>query len=146
MANEIHSDSEEGGLATCNGSQQARTACVTQQVKQMMRLVAEKATPYMGEPLRPLRAEVGNQAAVLGFVGAPLTLHAASRAACAARKLADNITDFVRFQADAGTQAGVDVISVDHRGDLRNALYRIGPDIAVQARATMRCWRWRSLM
>ena len=30
--------------------------------------------------------------------------------------------------------AGVDVISVDHRVDLRDALQRIGPDLAVQVR------------
>ena len=31
-------------------------------------------------------------------------------------------------------RAGVDVISVDHRVDLRDALQRIGPDLAVQVR------------
>ncbi len=37
-----------------------------QQVKEVTRLEAEEATPYVGEALRALRAEVGNQAAVLG--------------------------------------------------------------------------------
>lgn len=31
-------------------------------------------------------------------------------------------------------KSGVDVISVDHRVDLRDALQRIGPDLAVQVR------------
>ena len=43
-------------------------------MKQVTALCAEEATPYVGEALRRLRAEVGNQAAVLGFVGAPFTL------------------------------------------------------------------------
>jgi hypothetical protein len=37
-------------------------------------LVPEEAVPYVGEALRRLRAEVGGEAAVLGFVGAPFTL------------------------------------------------------------------------
>lgn len=37
-----------------------------QQVNKVTRLEAEEATPYVGEALRALRAEVGNQAAVLG--------------------------------------------------------------------------------
>ena len=73
----------------------------------------------MGEALRRLRAEVGNQAAVLGFVGAPFTLASyiveggssskythIKRLAFSAPdvlhallgKLADNIADYVRFQ------------------------------------------------
>ncbi len=38
----------------------------SQQVNEVTRLEAEEATPYVGEALRALRAEVGNQAAVLG--------------------------------------------------------------------------------
>ena len=50
-----------------------RNDCVAlQQVNQVTRLDAEEATPYVGEALRALRAEVGNQSVVLGFVGAPL--------------------------------------------------------------------------
>ena len=33
-----------------------------------------KACPFVGEVLRRLRAEVGNDATVLGFVGLPFTL------------------------------------------------------------------------
>ncbi len=45
-----------------------------QQVDKVTPLVPEECVPYVGEALRRLRAEVGNQAAVLGFVGAPFTL------------------------------------------------------------------------
>lgn len=90
-----------------------------QQVRQVTRLCAEEATPYVGEALRRLRTEVGNQAAVLGFVGAPFTLASyiveggssskythIKRLAFSAPdvlhallgKLADNIADYVRFQ------------------------------------------------
>ncbi len=93
-----------------------------QQVEQVTRLVAEEATPYVGEALRRLRAEVGGEAAVLGFVGAPFTLASyiveggssakythIKRLAFSAPdvlhallgKLADNIADYVRFQACA---------------------------------------------
>ncbi|KAK9904151.1 hypothetical protein WJX75_005475 [Coccomyxa subellipsoidea] len=96
-----------------------------EQVKQVTRLQAEEATPYVGEALRALRAEVGNQSAVLGFVGAPFTLASyiveggssknythIKRLAFAQpavlhallSKLADNIADYVRYQADAGAQ------------------------------------------
>jgi hypothetical protein len=37
-------------------------------------LVPDDCVPFVGEALRRLRAEVGNEAAVLGFVGAPFTL------------------------------------------------------------------------
>lgn len=37
-------------------------------------LVPDECVPFVGEALRRLRSEVGNQAAVLGFVGAPFTL------------------------------------------------------------------------
>ena len=94
-------------------------AAGAQQVKQVTALCAEEATPYVGEALRRLRAEVGNQAAVLGFVGAPFTLASyiveggssskythIKRLAFSAPdvlhallgKLADNIADYVRFQ------------------------------------------------
>jgi uroporphyrinogen decarboxylase len=43
-------------------------------VAQVRELVPSEAVPYVGEALTALRAEVGNAAAVLGFVGAPFTL------------------------------------------------------------------------
>lgn len=45
-----------------------------QQVKNVTPLVPEESVPFVGEALRQLRAEVGNQSTVLGFVGAPFTL------------------------------------------------------------------------
>lgn len=45
-----------------------------QQVKQVTRLVPQESTPYVGEALSALREEVGGEATVLGFVGAPFTL------------------------------------------------------------------------
>jgi hypothetical protein len=95
-------------------------AGAAQQVKQVTRLEAEEATPYIGEALRRLREEVGNQAAVLGFVGAPFTLASyiveggssknythIKRLAfgepdvlhALLQKLADNVADYVRYQA-----------------------------------------------
>ena len=45
-----------------------------EQVKQVTKLNAEESCPFVGESLRILRQEVGNQSTVLGFVGAPFTL------------------------------------------------------------------------
>lgn len=94
--------------------------CVMQQVKQVHSLVPEESTPFVGEALRQLREEIGNQSTVLGFVGAPFTLatyiveggssknfanikrmaftqpeilHALNT------KLADMVADYVRYQA-----------------------------------------------
>jgi uroporphyrinogen decarboxylase len=76
-----------------------------------------------GESLRILRQEVGNQAAVLGFVGAPFTLatyiveggssknfaHIKQMAFgqpevlhALLDKLADNVADYVRYQVRLG--------------------------------------------
>lgn len=43
-------------------------------MEKVTRLDSEAACPFVGESLRQLRTYVGNQAAVLGFVGAPFTL------------------------------------------------------------------------
>ena len=40
----------------------------------MTRLDADGACPFVGETLRILKAELKNEAALLGFVGAPYTL------------------------------------------------------------------------
>jgi len=45
-----------------------------QQVDAITPLIPEESVPFVGEALRRLRAEVGNQSTVLGFVGAPFTL------------------------------------------------------------------------
>lgn len=96
-----------------------------EQVKQVTKLDAEGSCPFVGESLRILRKEVGNEAAVLGFVGAPFTLatyiieggssksfaHTKRMAFAEPKvlhalldKLADNVADYVRYQADAGAQ------------------------------------------
>ena len=45
-----------------------------QQVQKLRKLNPAEALPYVGETLQTLRREVGNESAVLGFVGAPFTL------------------------------------------------------------------------
>eukprot|EP00955_Chlamydomonas_euryale_P095622 364948-Chlamydomonas_euryale.AAC.14 len=45
-----------------------------EQVKKVSKLDPEAAVPFVGEALKQVAAEVGNGAAVLGFVGAPFTL------------------------------------------------------------------------
>lgn len=88
-------------------------------MKQVTKLDAEGACPFVGESLRILRKEVNNEAAVLGFVGAPFTLatyiveggssksfaHIKKMAFANPEilhalldKLADNVADYVRYQ------------------------------------------------
>ncbi|CAM6087041.1 unnamed protein product [Calypogeia fissa] len=95
-------------------------------VAEVRELVPAEAVPYVGEALTALRAEVGNASAVLGFVGAPFTLASyiveggssknytvIKRLAftepeilhALLQKLAESITIYVRYQADAGAQA-----------------------------------------
>jgi uroporphyrinogen decarboxylase len=96
------------------------------QVDAVTPLDSEGTCPFVGEALRRLRAEVGNKAAVLGFVGAPFTLatyvveggssksftHTKRMAFAQPEilhallgKMADSVADYVRYQADAGAQA-----------------------------------------
>ncbi|CAK9207337.1 unnamed protein product [Sphagnum jensenii] len=95
-------------------------------VAQVRELVPSEAVPYVGEALTALRAEVGNAAAVLGFVGAPFTLasyiveggsskHFTKIKQLAfgspaifhslLQKLAESVIIYVRYQADCGAQA-----------------------------------------
>lgn len=95
------------------------------EVNEVQKLVPEEAVPYVGETLEALRAEVGNAAAVLGFVGAPFTLASyiveggsskhythIKRLAFGSpevlhsllQKLADSIATYIRYQADHGAQ------------------------------------------
>ena len=96
------------------------SACLLlQQVEKVTKLDAEGACPFVGESLRILRQEVGNEAAVLGFVGAPFTLATyiieggSSKSFAHTKrmafgnpevlhalldKLADNVADYVRYQ------------------------------------------------
>ncbi len=48
----------------------------TQQLKELRTLTPQESMPFVGEVLGRLKESVGNQAAVLGFVGAPWTLAA----------------------------------------------------------------------
>jgi uroporphyrinogen decarboxylase len=96
-----------------------------EQVDALRPLDPAAALPFVGEVLGRLRAAVGHEAAVLGFVGAPWTLAAyavegkSSKTyslikAMAFREpdllhallahLADSIASYVRYQIDAGAQ------------------------------------------
>jgi uroporphyrinogen decarboxylase len=95
------------------------------QVDGLRPLNPAESVPFVGEVLGRLRAEVGNAATVLGFVGAPWTLAAyavegkssksyAVIKAMAFREpallhqllahLADSIATYVRYQIDSGAQ------------------------------------------
>eukprot|EP00245_Coleochaete_scutata_P000855 TRINITY_DN11013_c0_g1_i1.p1 TRINITY_DN11013_c0_g1~~TRINITY_DN11013_c0_g1_i1.p1 ORF type:complete len:493 (+),score=99.18 TRINITY_DN11013_c0_g1_i1:113-1480(+) len=95
-------------------------------VAEVQELVPDEAVPYVGEALMALREEVGNQSAVLGFVGAPFTLASyiveggssknftvIKRLAfeqpqvlhALLNKLAESVIIYVRYQADKGAQA-----------------------------------------
>lgn len=97
-----------------------------QQVEQVTKLDAHGSVPYVAEALTRLREEVGNQSTVLGFVGAPFTLATYIVEGGSSKnythmkrlmftqpevlhaflsKMADNIADYVRYQAEAGAQA-----------------------------------------
>jgi uroporphyrinogen decarboxylase len=96
-----------------------------EQVKQLRKLNPEESLPFVKTVLQSLRQEVGNQAAVLGFVGAPWTLAAYAvegksskdyavikrMAFCEPETLhallgllADSIAEYVRYQIDSGAQ------------------------------------------
>ncbi len=87
---------------------------------------SERTAPFVRETLQALRKEVGNEAAVLGFVGAPYTLATycieggSSKSYTEIKKMAytepellhsllkkfaNNIADYAIFQIDAGAQA-----------------------------------------
>jgi uroporphyrinogen decarboxylase len=95
------------------------------QVKQLRVLDPAESLPFVKTVLQTLRQEVGNKAAVLGFVGSPWTLAAYAvegksskdyavikrMAYCEPETLhallgilADSIANYVRFQIDSGAQ------------------------------------------
>lgn len=95
------------------------------QVDAVTPLVPDESVPFVGEALKQLRAEVGNEATVLGFVGAPFTLATyiveggMSKNYTAIKKLmftqpevlhgllqklADAVVDYIKYQHDAGAQ------------------------------------------
>lgn len=65
-----HPEEVRPGQAADDGKSLKGLCSFLQQVNQVTRLEAEEATPYVGEALRALRAEVGNEAAVLGCASA----------------------------------------------------------------------------
>ncbi|MBE9179773.1 uroporphyrinogen decarboxylase [Oculatella sp. LEGE 06141] len=96
-----------------------------EQIKQLHPLEPEESLPFVREILQTLRQEVGNQAAVLGFVGAPWTLAAYAIEGKSSKDyaimkrmafsepailheflgiLADSIATYVRYQIDSGAQ------------------------------------------
>lgn len=96
-----------------------------EQVDQLRPLHPEESLPFIREILQTLRGEVGNEAAVLGFVGAPWTLAAYAIEGKSSKDystikgmafsqpamlhhllghLADSIASYVRYQIDSGAQ------------------------------------------
>jgi len=95
------------------------------QIDQLRPLEPEVSVPFVGEILRTLRKEVGNEAAVLGFVGAPWTLAAYAIEGKSSKdygiikgmafsepamlhqllgKIADSIATYVCYQIEQGAQ------------------------------------------
>lgn len=96
-----------------------------EQIDAVHGLDPDAAMPYIRTILQTLRQEVGNEAAVLGFVGSPWTLAAYAVEGKTSKnytnikgmafsepemlhvllgKLADNIATYVRYQIDCGAQ------------------------------------------
>ncbi len=96
-----------------------------EQVEKLHPIEPEESLPFIREILQTLRKEVGNQAAVLGFVGAPWTLAAYAIEGKSSKdyaiikkmafsepailhkfleKVADAIAVYVRYQIDSGAQ------------------------------------------
>ena len=96
-----------------------------EQIQQLKPLQPEESLPFIREILQTLRNNVGNQAAVLGFVGAPWTLAAyaiegkSSKDYATIKRmafsepamlhkllthLADGIATYIRYQIDSGAQ------------------------------------------
>jgi uroporphyrinogen decarboxylase len=93
------------------------------QIEQMRPLEPEESLPFIRTILQTLRREVGNEAAVLGFVGAPWTLAAYANEGKSSKdyanikrmafsepkmlhqflgNIADSIATYVRYQIDSG--------------------------------------------
>lgn len=95
------------------------------QVEKLTPFDPEATCPFVGKALKTLRQEVGNNATVLGFVGAPWTLAAYAVEGKSSKSysvikgmafsqpdilhkllshLADSIANYVRYQIDSGAQ------------------------------------------
>uniref|UniRef100_A0A0E0D071 uroporphyrinogen decarboxylase n=1 Tax=Oryza meridionalis TaxID=40149 RepID=A0A0E0D071_9ORYZ len=93
-----------------------RTAAAVNEVREF---VPEEWVPYVGQALNILREEVNNEAAVLGFVGAPFTLASycveggSSKNFSKIKKMAfsepekftTSMANYIKYQADNGAQA-----------------------------------------
>lgn len=111
-----------------------------QQVNKVTSLDPAASVPFVGEALRRVKAAVGNEAAVLGFIGAPFTMasyiieggssknfaHIKRMAFSEPEvlhallsKLADNLADYVRYQVC------VCVFSGPEMGEMRNGVHFI---------------------
>ncbi|CDY23900.1 BnaC04g01370D [Brassica napus] len=131
-------------------------------VDQVREFVPEESVPYVGEALKRLRNEVGNEAAVLGFVGAPFTLSSyvieggSSKNFTQIKRLAfSQILPYLKHIVEAVKQThphlplilyasgsggllerlartSVDVVSLDWTVDMAEGRDRLGRDIAVQ--------------
>lgn len=96
-----------------------------EQIRQLRSFDPEESLPFIRQILQTLRQEVGNQATVLGFVGAPWTLAAYAIEGKSSKdytiiksmafnepamlheflgKIADAIATYVRYQIDSGAQ------------------------------------------
>lgn len=96
-----------------------------EQIRQLRSFDPEESLPFIRQILQTLRQEVGNQATVLGFVGAPWTLAAYAIEGKSSKdytiiksmafnepamlheflgKIADAIAIYVRYQIDSGAQ------------------------------------------
>lgn len=96
-----------------------------ERIRTITKMDCEKACPFVGQVLRDLRKEVGNEATVLGFVGLPYTLAtylvegATSKEYLEIKKLclsepdlmhqmlnqiAENIGDYANYQIENGAQ------------------------------------------
>ena len=94
-------------------------------IKSITPLEPEKSVPFVGESLKILRNEIGNEATLLGFCGAPFTLasyiveggtsshykvikkmafDAPEVYEALMNKLSDAMIEYTRYQADAGAQ------------------------------------------
>ncbi|MCM1982686.1 uroporphyrinogen decarboxylase [Lyngbya confervoides BDU141951] len=96
-----------------------------EQIRNLKPLDPEASVPFVGQALKTLRQEVGNQATVLGFVGSPWTLAAYAVEGKSSKSysiikgmafsepqllhqllshLADSIATYVRYQIESGAQ------------------------------------------
>ncbi|OIT08948.1 uroporphyrinogen decarboxylase, chloroplastic, partial [Nicotiana attenuata] len=122
----------------------------TADVEKVKEFIPEESVPYVGEALTILRKEVNNQAAVLGFVGAPFALASyvveggssknfakIKRLAFAEPKIVDSVKlthpdlPLILYASGSGgllerlPLTGVDVVSLDWTVDMADGRRRL---------------------